>query len=510
MEQANAKRSSKTWMWVVGIILIIVGCCCLAGLVGGFFYLGNTSQTWQEDLTEIIESPEFAIEPGVTVEPLPTVAQLPLVQQPTPLPVAQDMLVVVADSGVWTVNEENRQTQQLSLAPLDAPWDLQEGLSPDKTAFAYLTGFWGASRNPMLMVLNLENQTTLLELELTGPLSQPGVDSMPGDPAFEATRAMESSASLAWSPDGQKLAFVAALDGDSADVYLFDRQDESVTRLSDETGHASGLHWSADGQWIEYVSVESFGTGAGFSMDGLWIVDMEQGQNRLLEEVESAGEDFIAWTGNTTFLINSWGPACESYNLREVDAFSLEQRVLVEGCFSGVAFNPEQQSGMLAVTTFNEEFCSCGGALMPGLYTFGTHLPLKKFIELEAYSIGFIPEAQLFTVYSDEGLQDIFDSSGAAVKIPDEVRGLKPSPSPKGEYWAWASYHSGKTGLWITGNNANPIEISGLFSGTTLWSEDGQTLYFIENGSLFFTEAPHFTDIQSLRKVVGEVQGMVK
>ncbi len=114
-------------------------------------------------------------------------------------------------------------------------------MSPDKKFFAFITGFGGASVNPMLVVLDIENQTPILQLELTGPIIQPGMEGTHGDPAFEAYGAMQFSDNVAWSPDATRLAFVAARDGDSADVYLFNRSDHSVTRLTDEAGHAAAL-----------------------------------------------------------------------------------------------------------------------------------------------------------------------------------------------------------------------------------------------------------------------------
>ena len=84
--------------------------------------------------------------------------------------------------------------------------------------------------------------------------------------------------SFAWSQDGTRLAFTAALDGDSTDIYLFNLSDSSVTRLTDEAGHAAAMHWSPDGRFLQFISVNSFGTGAGVAMEGLWVYDFETSQ----------------------------------------------------------------------------------------------------------------------------------------------------------------------------------------------------------------------------------------
>ena len=137
------------------------------------------------------------------------------------------------------------------------------------------------------------------------------------------------------------LAFsVAAIDGGSADVYLYDRKDGEVTRLSDEMGNAAELHWSPDGRYIEYVSVESFGTGAGASMLSLWAIDMQTRESGYAGTFGECGQR-SSWDGtdNSHFLMHSWGVACTAYNLRIVDAASGDQEVVLDSCFSAAAYN---------------------------------------------------------------------------------------------------------------------------------------------------------------------------
>jgi hypothetical protein len=523
--QTAAKRPAKPLVWIILVVLIVLG-CCVAVIGGGLVYLRNQGQSWQDvfpgGLEEVPGVPEVSINtptpeeaPEEAVQPIPQVetAELPNV-------ISSETILVVTNSGIWVVNEQTHESAQIGYDQVDAYWDVKEGLSLDKKFFAYFTGFGGASSNPRLVVLDIENQITTLQLELTGPIIQPGLEGTHGDPAFEAFGAMQFTDSLAWSPDGTRLAFVAARDGDSADIYLFNRTDNSVTRLTDETGHASALHWSPDGQLLQYVSVNTFGTGAGFDMEGLWVYDFQSKQAQLLEQLESNGEEFLAWTDNSHFLINSWDRLCESNNLRLVNTAMLFNQVIVDGCFTASAYDPEQKFGMFSVTEFNYENCSCGEPMDAGLRIFGEgigypivgEIGVKKFEQLIAYGIGFIPAGNLFTVYGDEGLQYIYYKGQYgynSLEILSEVKGLTPSPSPTGDYWAWAS--RGQAGLWITENNSNPVELSPLFTGAPLWSQDGQNLYFFENNRLFFSSAPQFSGGVLIAEIPGqEILGFVK
>ena len=189
------------------------------------------------------------------------------------------------------VNEITLEKVHLSNYPLDAPDDLKEGMSPDKRTFAYINGLEDDSAFLQLIILDLEQEKILAEIELSGAQSQLSAGSQICDSPYEARRAIEGPESLAWSPDGQQLAFVSARDGESADLYLFNRSDGSVTRLSDEPSHVSNLHWSPNGQFIEYTSVSCFGTGAGAQMAGIWVYDVWAKQVIPLERNMASGGD---------------------------------------------------------------------------------------------------------------------------------------------------------------------------------------------------------------------------
>ena len=527
MDQPEAKKSKKIWIWGIGIVLIIVACCCLVALGGGFFYLRNQGQTVQDLISSGSETPavvpEALSDTPIPVETVETVSPIDTMEPQTEA-IPADTILVVTYSGIWAVNDQTLETVQISIDHVDSSWDLNLGLSPDKKFYAYITGFGGASDNPTLVVLDIQNRTPVLNLELSGSTILGGAEGTLGAPVLEAYRAIQSDSSFAWSPDGTRLAFTAAVDSYSADIYLFNLSDSSVTRLTDEAGHATAIHWSPDGRFLQYTSVISFGTGAGMEMEGLWVFDFESNQARLLEALKSNGEDFLAWTDNSHFLISSWGRICGgSYNLRMVDAAGSEQQVIVNGGFTAVAYDPENKFGMLSVA-YNYENCGSSEILDAGLMIFGESVPvlgadgpiageigLKKFEQTIAYGIGFLPAGNLFTVYGDAGLQAIYYKGQYgynSMEIRPEVKGLVPFPAPNGETWAWAA--RSESGLWVTESNENPVKLSTSFSGVPLWDEKGQTLYFFENSNLYSASAPQFNK-ELLAEISGEeLLGVIK
>ncbi|MDX9864128.1 MAG: hypothetical protein RBT34_04915 [Anaerolineaceae bacterium] len=507
MNTLQEKKRSKSWLWIVGVLLLLLVCCCIAAVAGGYFYLDSTGKTVEDALSGELLEPQVDVPLPQTLEP-PLAPDVP----PTAAPAmkAEDQIVAVTVTGVWAVNENTGEAVQLSPAPLDVPWNPAEGMSPDGQAFAFITGFGGASISPYLIVLDLAQQTEKLELALTGPLTQPGLELFPGDPAFEATRAMEFTGSLAWSPDGRLLAFVAAIDGDSADVYLYDRVDGSVTRLSDEMGNAAELHWSPDGSFIEYASVESFGTGAGASMLALWAVDMRTREAVLLERLESAGEVFLGWVDSGHFLIHSWGPACSGYNVRVVDVTNGDQQTVVDGCFAAAAYNPDDQMGLMALADYNVENCMCGTPLdQAGVYAFYLDQEPIPMSKVEVYFIDYLPKGNVFTFQPVDEPYAVYQNE-IPMNILPEVEGLKPFPASPEGHWAWYSTAPSDDGgeLWVTLHNENPVLVSSSSPGRPAWSGDGQTLYFIEGDALYRASAPDFAPA-ALPDVMGEVLDVV-
>ena len=511
MTTAGKEARSKVWVWILVILLVLVLCCCItAG--GGYLYLNSQGKTIEDALSGGLLEPQVVVPLPQTMEPLDEgQPPSPAIATAAPVLMLEGQMVVMASSGVWTVNENTAEAVQLSSAPLDAPWHPQEGLSPDGQIFAYITGIGGASMNPILIALDLAQRVQALQLEMTGPLSQPGVEMIPGDPGFEAVRAMEFSNGLAWSPDGRFLAFSAAMDGDSADVYLYDRRDGAVTRLSNESGHASSLHWSPDGRFIEYVSVESFGTGAGMAMVGLWAIDMQTREAVMLERLESGGEVFLGWTDGSHFLIHSWGAACTAYNMRVVDASDGAQRVVVDGCFSAAAYNPRDQVGLMSVADFNVENCMCGIPLAEAaLYAFYLDQEPIPMSRSEVYQIDFLPKGNVFAFQPVDEPYAVYDAFGTVLVVPPEVAGLKPFPASPDGYWAWYRPLLSDDGgeLWVTLNNEKPVLLTSSSSGKPAWSDDGQTLYYLEDKTLFKASAPDFVPV-AVPGVTGELLDVV-
>lgn len=177
---------------------------------------------------------------------------------------------------------------------------------------------------------------------LTSKSTEPGPSESVGDCNFEAARAMAEYDSLAWSPDGSMLAFIGAQQGTSADVYTYIPQSGLINHLTSGPSQAYAPSWSPDGKYIVHFGASTFGTGAGFSMQGAWAVRASDGQVYTLYTLQSSGENLLGWISPTTFVVYSWSQPYGAKLLRTVNILNQKSVVLYAGeCIQSAALDPQ-------------------------------------------------------------------------------------------------------------------------------------------------------------------------
>ena len=158
--------------------------------------------------------------------------------------------------------------------------------------------------------------------------------------------------SMAWSPDGKRLAFVAALDGPSADVYMYDTQTDELIRLTDGSNQPYLNGWSPDGHWVVHQEVVNIWLGQlGIEYDpiALWAASaIGDGSVHVLALENPI--TIMAWTSPTQFLTGLYSEAYyDTYRLQLVDMFSGVVSTYYPGYFHAWAVDPV--SGTVAFVT---------------------------------------------------------------------------------------------------------------------------------------------------------------
>ena len=112
----------------------------------------------------------------------------------------------------------------------------------------------------------------------------------------------------AWSPDGRYLAFVAAIDGPTSDLYLYDSQDKTTRRISSGPNQAAEPVWSPAGNGVLHAEMSYFPTSSEpyyYSYEALWWAPLSgNGLTRFVDLTmpDTAWPYFVGWASDQRFL----------------------------------------------------------------------------------------------------------------------------------------------------------------------------------------------------------------
>ncbi|HET7012233.1 MAG TPA: hypothetical protein VFI11_15775 [Anaerolineales bacterium] len=244
----------------------------------------------------------------------------------------------------------------------------------------------------------------------------------PDSSVAQAAVAVVQPGALAWSPDGLQLAFTAALDGPSSDLYVFDLERERVRRVSSGPNQIGGLAWSPDGQMIVHQAVVSFGSGSDWEIAGVWSVAAAGQPITKLYEPPAGREIYVGWSeGNSliSYSLDSGGP----HDIRASGAESGIDNVLVPSHFLAAAY--DSQSGVVAY--------AAGGA-EPGAYLWHpVWSATRRAASGDWTSVVWAPRAELFYFVGPGGILAV---TPEAEVVGEYGHAAQMAPSPNGRYVA--------------------------------------------------------------------------
>ena len=205
------------------------------------------------------------------------------------------------------------------------PNDLRVAASPAGGWVALLTGNATQADNPYIysdMRLELVHlpdcRRRVVSDLLSAPIQAQLTDSGASPPP--AVFAVRSNLPARWSPDGSALAFVAALEGDTADLYSYDVRNAALRRLSSGPAHVLGFWWSPDSHWLVYQLGMPSRPHYDPSLASVQVAAADGSVRRQLYSapVGSLGESFDGWLSSSTFVVHGVDSA-KRFSLRSVD-----------------------------------------------------------------------------------------------------------------------------------------------------------------------------------------------
>jgi hypothetical protein len=434
--------------------------------------------------------------PVPTSEPAPTATR-----HPTPLPSDVPLLLYQSEHGLRAAFADGRPYTSAIHTPLISSLsrNLNAGIGPHDNLAALYTG-----DNPMtpdrendypltLSLLhvpsgNSKSLTPLFSPEMEQALQEANITGE-RDAAVEAGIAViENDHTLAWSSDGRYLAFIAASDGPSSDVYSFDRDTEQINRLTDGPNQAARLFWSPDSKWIIHEEVEGFGTGAGWNVKAVWAAAPDGSGNRKLYDTEWSGDEvFVDWITPDAFIVYTWTPL----GLQDIRVFNLSkeeaQRIGPDFPVQAYAVEAASQTQLYVV----DDYTARENNVQGGLYLDSPAQQPQIIAPGNWYDVRWLPTALLFFAKGESGVISVA-LDGTTLEYPTTE--ALPIDSPDGAWLLAAGdgNYSGPPGLRLyTTDGELRRAITQDAVTFAIWVPDASGVFYVSDGMLYYVAIPN-------------------
>lgn len=476
-----AQRVTRT------MIITILGAMIFAGCSGSQPAASSDPTSIPSEARPLIQPTPTSTAISKSVSVLDGLQEAPAIPS-APLSSEGPWFVIVARDGFWAVNPDGTGLTRIIKISIDPPFNWQTAFSPDGGYIAYISGRDGIY-DLTLRINSLPDGIVVTERSLTTESSEPSPEAMPGDPSIEAVRAVAHIPSLAWSPDGQMLAFMGMIEGNTSDLYIYSVEDDEVIQLTDGPSQSFRPSWSPDSRYIVHAGAEVFGTGAGYGMNGIWAARADDsGIVELPMGSVSGDELFIGWLSPTRLVNSTWNANCGPNSLRITDIDTRQSTMVWEGTFDSVAMDPATGSILFSVASTTFSGCNPDGRTGLLMHLSGVTQPVQVITTDSGRVIWSDETHQFFSIGSPAYA---ISASGEAQQIS-----FVPVVSPDGQRWATRLLRDDdQPGIMVGPPFSSTQEYAGWYDSGLTWSPAGDALFFFDSQDLYFAQSPDFVPL---------------
>jgi len=386
---------------------------------------------------------------------------------------------------IWIMNQDGTGLQRLIKGEITGVTDWVDfKISPDGKRIVYIEmddPDTTDTHNGYIKILTLPDG----EEEVVIPLMN---EKLSADEKFDIQGYVE----LAWAPDSSRLAFIAATEGPTSDVYVYEVSNKSINRLTDGDTQTWNLSWSPDSKIIVHVAGEK-GNFVAKSIEGVWAAKADGSGNWLLYTPQmdpmdetvpeytlgNRDETIVTWVSTNEFLVMSFYQDFRDTRLRMVNIETGDVTLLTNDPIASIAVAPSYKLALVYVCSFETS-----ESARNGLYLLSFDGLRKQFLyehsDIENnILLSWQPEMDSFIAISDIPAVNLQISPTGILSespFPDDEF---PQFSPSGDLWV----QSRADGLWL-GEGTQSIEK--IMKGKVLhssWSPNGDYLLFAAEGA---------------------------
>lgn len=479
------KQFNKIWIGLVLGLMLVSLACRLTSPTPASWSGTPTAEAREATNAAIVRTQQAVVEGEADLTPIPT--PTPHILTPTPKP-------TVTVDGPWLVFHAPKPgliqaydvdagvTLDIVLPEPIYTSDLVNGLSPDghtlivRAGSERITDELGLYRID-LPSIEVTQLTPLLSLSV-----QRNITNDVGTLAFDTFRAVTREDGLAWSPDGRFLAFTAALDSNSSDLYVWDTQRDRIERLNGVYTHSASPFWAPGSNWLVSQELSSASDETGWRSEfvsSLQVPNFSDQNTLYLPVSGSEGEVFLGWLNAQSFMSYSQtadGPQA----LRQVNVDTLQVNQLVSGAFTAAAIGP----GTMAYAYALDNDAASERNLIAGVYLVRAGSGVPELLRSGDWRALVWDQGGMFVASGVQGLV-AFTPEGESIFLPGEKMAAL---SPSGNWivaWGEAGGENPGARLYQSPSGTKLQDLTDLQIDSVYWQPDSKAFFMLAEGTIY-------------------------
>ncbi len=421
--------------------------------------------------------------------PTPEIARTPPTPSPTTPPDGPWLVYPAPDAaGLHAFDVEAGTIRLIPLPPPILWQDLHTGLAPDGRSLYLRAGSPNNTDELAIYRVDLPAGEVAKLTPLLSIVLQRRIVNAQGTRAGQALDAVTAPQSLAWSPNGRFLAFLAALDSDSSDVYLFDTLKERFERLTGLYSQSATPVWAPQSNWLVHQEIIPDAAGEDVRVESVQVIRVpgyDDQRALYLPSTESQQEIFLGWVNAQSFISYSRTPDFPR-TLRLVNVETGETSLILPGEFTGAAFDPKSRTLALSL---QENQAPPAEGLIAGVYRLP---PDRAALTLQRAGIWqgltWAPGG-LFLAEGPQGALAFSPEGDSLLLAEEEYLRLSPNGS-----WllGWGEGQTTPTGLRLyqTSGGTFMQTITDQPVETLFWQPDSLAFFLLSEGILYQVRFP--------------------